>query len=512
MAGSLSEGRDPLGMQATSIRMYGALVPGLTNATNRLRYYSFYCWVIHHYEQTARSIDESRWRTFIRRAEALYALACRVADSQHSDGLQSEGLAGGDWAGRHCRSIPAGGFDLSQHTDKSGQSPPYLKAPRGNFGQFYKSSMTEVGLLNPSIAIPIVSDPLGRDMANAFAESVGEAIHHISSAIKTGIVSQQHLLEIGRSAHPSCIPVNSQEMKLLRSYLWAKDDPNGNGGARRDSAWLLLDLLRCGVATNDQHAIREAFYNRRFSEGSSYNVSGDIVDLWKAYQANELCHIACEAILNALLSELKRHTLGRDLNLLLPQLLEPVLAKINASGRSWQDWAAETGKTFLRSEEKLAKPILSSLIKVASVSSSDSLSKSLQLIATLWHRWGGDDTSVRERVQRYAGNPDRSLSGVIRTLNEEANNKVEDALRQTVRRHLISDHLTIAGMKLAASGTFTYRFTLSDGVMSNGRITEYRYTNPRLGNLTRFLRDARLYDGSSVTKDGMEFLNENQPT
>ena len=513
--GKLSPGRDPLGMQATSVRLYRALVPGLTSATKRLRYYSFYCWVIHQYSQTVCSDDKTKWHTFIRRAEALYALACYVADSRQNDGLQSDGLSGADWAVKLCRSLPAGNFDLRPHTNKPGESGQYLKVSRGYFGQFYIASMTEVGLLKSSKPIPIVSDSLGRQMAYAFAASVGKAIDHISSAIESGTVSQEHLVEIGNSAHPSCIPVDSKEMELLRSYLLATDDPDGNGKARRDSAWLLLDLLRRGIAPrgkNYGNVIREAFYNRRIPGGSPYNVSGDIVDLWKAYQANELCHIACAAILNALLAELQKHTICRDPNFLLSKLLEPVLAKINASGRSWQDWAAETGRTFHGSEEKLVKPILSALGKQESASSSDSLSGALQLIATLWHRWGGDDASVQETVQRHAGNRGRSLSGVIRTLNEKPNHTVENVLRHTVRRHLIFDHLKIAGMKLAALGTFTYRFTLSDGVMSDARITTYGYTNPRFGSLTRFLRDAQLYDGSVVTEYGMEFLNENQPT
>ena len=41
-AGTYSMGRDPLGLQAASVRLYTDLVPGLTNVTNRIRYYSFY--------------------------------------------------------------------------------------------------------------------------------------------------------------------------------------------------------------------------------------------------------------------------------------------------------------------------------------------------------------------------------------------------------------------------------------------------------------------------------------
>lgn len=36
-------GRDPLGIQNSSVSVYTRLLPGLNNVTERLRYYGFYC-------------------------------------------------------------------------------------------------------------------------------------------------------------------------------------------------------------------------------------------------------------------------------------------------------------------------------------------------------------------------------------------------------------------------------------------------------------------------------------
>src|SRR3546814_9816613 len=44
--GSWTMGLDPLGLQATSIRIYQSLVPNITNITNRLRYYAYFPWLI----------------------------------------------------------------------------------------------------------------------------------------------------------------------------------------------------------------------------------------------------------------------------------------------------------------------------------------------------------------------------------------------------------------------------------------------------------------------------------
>lgn len=505
-AGSWTLGRDPLGMQATSVRMYRTLVPGLTNVTNRLRYYSFYCWVIQLYEQMAHSGDENKWRIFIRRAEALYALACYVADHESSDGL-----AGGLWASAFRQSLPTDRIDLRPHTDRPGKGGQYLKAVRGNFGQFYIASMTEVGLLLPSGRIPVVSDPLGRDMADAFGESIGIISEQISNVIETGITTPDQLFEIGSQAHPSRIPTGSREMVLLRDFLLEKNANEKKGKARQASAWLVLDILRQGGSEDDEAGFRQAFYNRILPDQSPYHISGSTVDRWKAYQANELCHIACETVLNAMVAQLTKHPLGIDPDILLTELLKPILEELDAWDKPWKEWAEKTGKKLSGNESALADPILTALNDLEMASDSSALSKAMEMIATLWFRWGTDETAVFENIQRHAGKGGRSLAGLIKTINTAADKSVFDVSKDLIRRHLIADHLTIAGKKLAASGTFTYHFTLSDGVMSDGRVTTYGYTNPRLRNLIRFLKDAKLYNGMDVTPDGLEFLNEIQP-
>lgn len=114
--------------------------------TNRLRYFSFYCWAVDAYERQVHSGDLKRWQVFIRRAEAIYALASNLVD-----GPQSLGMAGGDWANRMKAGLNAkvgwDTFDLRPHTDRPGEVGQYLKAKGGNFGQFYVASMLEVGML-----------------------------------------------------------------------------------------------------------------------------------------------------------------------------------------------------------------------------------------------------------------------------------------------------------------------------------------------------------------------------
>lgn len=505
-AGSWTLGRDPLGIQATSVRMYRNLVPGLTNVTNRLRYYSFYCWVIDRYEATEHSGDDMKWRKFIRRAEAFYALACNLADPETADGL-----AGNIWARRALKEIEEGPFDVRPVTDFHSGVQQYLSAKRGNFGQFYIASMTDESFLSPSTGIPIVSEDRGRKAAAYFIESVGEAADELLLGIREGVLPVGTLRQIGTVIHPSKIPSASNEMELLRSFLLSQNDETRSGKARRASCWLLLDLIAKGVAADDEKAMRRAFYNRVLPDGTMYVPSGTTAELWQAYQANEFCHIALEAILNALVSRLRRKPTGEDPDTLIAETIEPILRASDADAVSWEEWATEIGIANAGNEDALAEPILIALQDPTLAEDQPVLESAIALLAVLWTRWGSSEEGVHEAVGRHAGKGGRSLSGVIRTFDGEAKLPTLRAVTQAIRRHVVSDHLAIAGRKLAASGTFTYHFTSADGVLADGQIASYGYTNPRLRNLVRFMNDAGLYDSSGVTAVGKEFVHECQP-
>ncbi len=491
-AGSWSLGRDPLGIQATSVRIYRSLVPGVTNVTNRLRYYSYYCWVVKHYEQTEHADDDARWRVFIRRAEALYALACEAENSE-----QSDGLAGSDWARGYLRQISAGKIDLRPYTDRPGDraANQYLLATRGNFGQFYVASMIEVGLLSPSSGVPIVSETRGRALAAAFAKSVGKDIEHLlAAAIKTGKLTRDALQTIGKAVHPSYIRANSEEMELLRDFLLANTPDIDGNTVRRSSAWLLLDLLRHGVSLDDEAAIRRAFYHRTLPDGTPYLQTGRTIDRWRAFQANELCHIALEAWLNAITDKVRAHQ-GLPPDVLITELISKALPNV-VRGSVWRFWAADAGTATTDDEDKLIQTVLEGLWDQNRAQDTKVLKSAVRLLAILWVRWSHGSMGVRDEIAQFAGSNGRS---------------VNTAITEALRRHVVLEHLAIAGRKLAASGTFTYHFTLADGLLSNGTPTTYGYTNPRLRNLWRFLRDAKLCDGDKVTPVGLSFLNENQP-
>jgi hypothetical protein len=47
-------GLNPLGLQNTSEATYATILSGITNLTNRIRYYGFYCWLLEYYAHYKR--------------------------------------------------------------------------------------------------------------------------------------------------------------------------------------------------------------------------------------------------------------------------------------------------------------------------------------------------------------------------------------------------------------------------------------------------------------------------
>jgi len=501
-------GRDPLGIQATSVRIYRDLVPGITNVTNRLRYYSFYCWVIHNYEQTQHVDDQSKWRIFVRRAEALYALASEIEDPAHTGGL-----AGSDWARAYLKEHQGGRIELRKHTDKPGESGEgqYLLASRGNFGQFYIRSMTEIGMLQRSTGIPLVSRPRGQELAEAFSAAIGAPAESlIASVLATGRLDWEAAERIGKAVHPASINGNSKEMRLLRDFLVAKTPDLLDGTPRRSSAWLLLDLAQRGVSLDDEIAIRRAFYYRLLPGNKPYRQEGTIIDRWRIYQANELCHTALEAWLNAMASSIKEQVEGVTPAQLISELIANTF-KAHDLARPWRDWAKKVGEMSVDEEGQLTEKVHGALRNLNRATEKPVLEAATKLLAVLWLRWRGGEHGVRAGLSHYGGINGRSLAGVLSSLDDCAQVDTKTTLSRVLQEQIVEAHLHIAARKLAASDKFTYRFMLADGLLSEGVLTKYGYTNPRLRNLARFLRDAKYCEGDFVTAAGQKFLDENKP-
>jgi hypothetical protein len=118
-------GLDPLGLQAASVRLYQALLPGISNVTLRTRYYGLYAWLSEQYAKRNHDADPESWKRTVRRAEALYVLTAARANLEGEH--QETGVAGVLWAQRRLAQHGGGAIDFAAHADPGADSTPYLQ-------------------------------------------------------------------------------------------------------------------------------------------------------------------------------------------------------------------------------------------------------------------------------------------------------------------------------------------------------------------------------------------------
>lgn len=151
-------GLDHLGVQAPCIALYAQLLPGITNVTDRARYYSFYPWLIRSFEQRYRDHSIDEFRRVLRRAECLFALiAIRHArvSADKDDGRHGIGMVGR----LSLLRIPedAHTINLEEHAALEGSNRYFLNK-LGGLGQYYFGPLRDLRVLFATVATHVAGD------------------------------------------------------------------------------------------------------------------------------------------------------------------------------------------------------------------------------------------------------------------------------------------------------------------------------------------------------------------
>ncbi len=208
--GSFLGGRDPLGIQNSSIVVYANLLPGMTNLTGRIRYYSFYCWLLAEYHKSERNSADNSIITqyrFIRRAELAMAFLMKNSDVTNI-------------VGRDYVSKPYDGtiFDVAKGADNPKENS-YWKYTSGALGQYYAGSLASLGLIE-IVDKYFITTEAGRKLATAFIESTSDIDREqFLNLIEVGKIdsTQTNLCE---SLYIDKIVRDSKEWKLLRDIMF----------------------------------------------------------------------------------------------------------------------------------------------------------------------------------------------------------------------------------------------------------------------------------------------------
>lgn len=504
-------GLDPLGMQNSSVNLYQSLLPGISNVTQRIRYYGLYAWLCRRYLQDIGDTNSETWKRFIRRAEALYALI-----AYHHGG--ENGVAGIEWAQR--ASAEQGDVVNFGAAAEPGSENYYLKQAWGIYGLAYRSQLFDIGIfdLGKGHDLPIPSPQSGEALAKQFEAALGDSAALFLAILDRGTVSMTELAALSAFS-PSDIALIGAERSLYESILLVPDS-GANVPARSRRQTLLLVLKIASLLGREPRAeeVRWILFAGFDQKGRALDLSGDQLqahrDLWRIYQANDLCHVALETLLKYVLDTLALHPSGIRLQSLIPQCVEAILEVAHQEPQSWAAFASDVylapnayGADDPQGEWSLTQDIMRSVGRIeTSQIGADTAWKALKLLATLQKRVRSEGLDIARVLGVFDPVMFRSLLSESVFLEKHERAPFRATLAQILEERVVRRHLWVAFRKFRYQGDYTFLIEQDEGRLRCRDKDGPVFTNPRLGPAIQFLKDLHIIGGQGLTDYGAQAL------
>jgi len=491
---SFVRGLDPLGLSNTSDATFSMLLPGLNNVTGRIRYYSFYCWLLSQYE--ALEIKKEQ-RFFIRKAEYLVALIAQTFEKDIT------GIPGSNYAFKRYDEGTAT-FNLEEGVGSNSDTTEgtYWKYSWGAFGQYYLGSLRDIGLISEkSESIAVHSDlrVSPQDLGRAFNQNLRkEDVQSFLKCISKGSVSRNELGELNTSFNLSKVPEGTEEEKLLLNLLLQLDHPTDREKKtihRNTTIRQLLASIELNGKIKDREFVVEAFNKRGvFETGKERNTT---YFGWYYYQVNEFWTYANTAILNGLLHDLA--TEYQKSWVPIQRLTHDLSADLFVDGQ-------RTFSEYL-SEQEFDLESLKSDIDQSS--GGERVLHGFKMIFGLYqfiqpdlhslHTYGLENNLLR------SGNAPGYFTSVFK---QESKSNLDAFIQGYLQQHIIQRHQMVAFRKMGSGTLSTEKFVVEEGLIRYIDNFEPAYTGPRIGNLLSFLKDLNIFSEEfELNSSGQELLN-----
>ena len=302
------KGLDPLRLQVASEAIYSTLLPGVTNLTNKIRYYGFYCWLIDLYfkEKKGNRAEQNR---FIRRAELMIAI---IMQSKRPDVTQ---ITGSLFASNLVKENPTV-YDLAAGADKDGSNKAvYWKHSSGAFGQYYYGAMSALSLVGEArhekgeVIFSVIDKPYqkvsGKGLAQAFDSGLTEEVRALFyDCIKRGKLSHEEIQKLIDYFSIDKVPTDSKEWELYVEMLCDIDYPGflyeGDKPSHRRNT--IRALIASAVDHDNEYGWKiymNNCYKRKFSNKNDTDIG------WYCYRLNEYWQFACTLIFQGALEYLE---------------------------------------------------------------------------------------------------------------------------------------------------------------------------------------------------------------
>lgn len=490
---SFVRGLDPLGLSNTSDATFSMLLPGLNNVTGRIRYYSFYCWLLSQYEELEVRKEQ---RFFIRKAEYLVALIAQTFEKDIT------GIPGSNYAFKRYDEGTAT-FNLEEGVGSNSDTTEgtYWKYSWGAFGQYYLGSLRDIGLISEkSESIAVHSDlrVSPQDLGSAFYENLREEdVQSFLECIKKGSVGRNELVGLNKSFNLSKVPEGTREEKLLLNLLLQLDHPTDREkktAHRNTTIRQILTSIKLKGKIKDREFVVDAFNKRGvFETGEEPNPT---YFGWYYYQVNEYWTYGNTAILNGLLYELA--TEYQKSWVPIQRLTHDLSTSQFIDGQ----------KTFSDYLSELDFDLESLKHEIDNCSGEEKVLKGFQMIFGLYRFIQSDldklfTYGLENNLLRSGNAP-----GYFTTLFiEESNGSLDTFIQGYLQQNILQRHQMVAFRKMGSGTLSTEKFVIEEGLIRYIDNFEPAYTGPRIGNLLSFLEDLNVISEEyELNNSGKELL------
>lgn len=305
-------GRDPLGVRMPGEIIYADLVPGITNVTDRARYYSFYPWLVWAIKQQYPPLNPDEFVRIVRRADCLFTfIAIEHQETLGRSGRHLTGLIGSQSLPKKYRERTGTNIQLSAFTQLEESPFRYFKNRLGGLGQYYLGPLRDLGILSGDFKTGSTISEAGEKIALAFDQGVPR--DEFFAAVEADTVTVETLQQL-KAFCPCHLTANAAEQQATLDLLFNREGIfyQQENHSRRATLVLMLDLVAKAERTvrGDESLasyFRACTYTGALPDGEAWDVTDSLAatrDGWSLYQRNELLSIAIQGIFHAAIEEL----------------------------------------------------------------------------------------------------------------------------------------------------------------------------------------------------------------
>ena len=302
-------GLDHLAVQAPCINIYGRVLPGITNVTDRARYYSFYPWLIWALDKAGFTRYDDDFIERFRRADCLFSLiAERHAKSAggNRDDHAAAMVGSNTLASVAVKLEPGTSVSLSQYSLREGAEARYFLNRLGGLGQYYLGVLRELKALDGDASRGIkYTAEVGEKIAEAIDAGVDREL--FLKVVDLDRVSFEELEELSGFC-PCQLVHNLVEQSMLIDMFFVRGefyDPDAL--QRRWTLQLMLHLADSLASEGEELSettFKAAVYTGSLPSSAPWQTPSllqSTKQMWAIYAKNELLSLAVQGLFYALL-------------------------------------------------------------------------------------------------------------------------------------------------------------------------------------------------------------------